>query len=313
MHFVGIIIFSLCVIVNVLQYIVGFTDSDGRIFQRAWPVVSSVLLVAVFLYSRQYVEGHQSFWLYLAFGFGWFLIALIGSVVGEGLASESNEIKSVVRAPAQPASSPKRVNRTPEPKAAKVSASEVDELPPIRRRPPSGYSVNFPELRTRVLRERSSGWSISDLAGYSPSSSDANWTDEAVSDQVETIDDSFQTRPPKMKYNPDSLIRARGMQRLYQNWRYCYFELGRPFGQTIETEVLLVCEPQNRYDPNAVVVCLGNVKLGYVPAELAPGVSALLRQSGGIARADGELWFDYRRGLKRNSVRLLIQKPFGFQ
>ena len=305
--------FSLCGIFNLLQYPIGFTDSDGRIFQRFWPVLSTSLLVGSIINARQFIEGHQTYWLYLAFGLGWFLIALIGSVIGEGIANESSLVNTINRLPAQPESSPKKVNRTSAPRATKVNSPKTYDLPPIRIRTSSKNLVNFPELRKRVLMERANGWAISNLDGYASSKADSSWADEPVSAEVETIDVSVSARPPKMTYNPDSMIRARGMQRLYPNWRFCYFELGRPFGQTIEAEVLLVCEPQNRFDPNAVVVCLGNIKLGYVPAELAAGMAAFLRHSGGIARAEAELWFDYRRGSKRNSIRLLIQKPFGFQ
>jgi hypothetical protein len=39
----------------------------------------------------------------------------------------------------------------------------------------------------------------------------------------------------------------------------------------------LVLEPENPVDPNAVLFMRGNIKLGYVPASIAPLVSTLMR------------------------------------
>lgn len=119
---------------------------------------------------------------------------------------------------------------------------------------------------------------------------------------------------PLLARDVSSQLRAKGMQSLYSNWRSCYFDMGKPYGQSVEAEVELIPEPNNQYDANAVaVVCEGWV-LGYIPAELALSLKTLINSAGGVVRADAELWFDFRtRTQKRNSVRLLVARPFRIQ
>ena len=105
-------------------------------------------------------------------------------------------------------------------------------------------------------------------------------------------------------------LRAKGMKSYYPNWKRLYLQMGRPAGQSVETEVELIPDLNNRFDSNAVsVVCNGFV-LGYIPIELAQSFRALIATSGGVVRADAELWFDFKNREKRNSVRLLIAEPY---
>jgi hypothetical protein len=86
--------------------------------------------------------------------------------------------------------------------------------------------------------------------------------------------------------------------------------MGSPYGQAVTAEVYLVPDKANTYDPHAIAVVYGEVKLGYVPASHAPKLERLITQSGGVVRAEAELWFDFRTREKRNSVRLLVRMPF---
>lgn len=119
---------------------------------------------------------------------------------------------------------------------------------------------------------------------------------------------------PLLARDSNSQLRAKGMQSFYNNWKQCYFSLGSPFGQSVETEVELVPDPDNRFDKNAVAVLCEGVVLGYIPTELALSLKTLINSVGGVVRADAELWFDSRtRTAKRNSVRLLVVQPFRVQ
>jgi hypothetical protein len=119
---------------------------------------------------------------------------------------------------------------------------------------------------------------------------------------------------PKLVRDSNSPLRAKGMKSFYNNWKQCYFALGSPFGQSVETEVQLVPDPDNRFDKNAVAVICEGVVLGYIPTELALSLKTLINSVGGVVLADAELWFDFRtRTEKRNSVRLLVAQPFRIQ
>ena len=118
------------------------------------------------------------------------------------------------------------------------------------------------------------------------------------------------TSIPKVATDKSSGLRAKGMKSYYPNWKRLYLQMGRPAGQSVETEVELIPDLNNRFDSNAVsVVCNGFV-LGYIPIELAQSFRALIATSGGVVRADAELWFDFKNREKRNSVRLLIAEPY---
>jgi hypothetical protein len=119
---------------------------------------------------------------------------------------------------------------------------------------------------------------------------------------------------PRLAQDNNSQLRAKGMQSFYENWKNCYFALGKPFGQSVEIDVDLVAEPNNPSDKNAVAVVCEGVVLGYIPKELTRDLKALIVSAGGVVRADAELWFDTRNGAdKRNSVRLLVATPFRLQ
>ena len=115
---------------------------------------------------------------------------------------------------------------------------------------------------------------------------------------------------PRLKPDQNSTLRARGMTRLYSNWRSVYFEMGSPYGQAVNAEVWLIPEKDNAYDSQAIAVAFGEVKLGYIPASYAPQLGSLITQAGGVVRAEAELWFDFRTREKRNSIRLLVELPF---
>lgn len=115
---------------------------------------------------------------------------------------------------------------------------------------------------------------------------------------------------PRLMPDQNSTLRARGMTKLYSNWKAVYFEMGSPYGQAVMTEVYLVTEKDNAYDSHAIAVAYGEVKLGYIPASYAPQLSHLITVAGGVVRAEAELWFDFRTREKRNSIRLLVKLPF---
>ena len=59
--------------------------------------------------------------------------------------------------------------------------------------------------------------------------------------------------------------------------RVFYYEGVLAFEQLkIGTELELKAEPENRYDPNAVAICLGEHKLGYVPRNANYSLSKFL-------------------------------------
>jgi hypothetical protein len=132
---------------------------------------------------------------------------------------------------------------------------------------------------------------------------------QAASD-VDTLNFKTSEFIPLLKTDSNSTLRARGMTKLYSNWKQVYFDMGSPYGQAVMSEVYLVPEKDNAYDPHAIAVAFGEIKLGYVPASHAPQLERLITQAGGVVRAEAELWFDFRTREKRNSIRLLVRVPF---
>ena len=132
---------------------------------------------------------------------------------------------------------------------------------------------------------------------------------KAASD-IDTLNFKTSGHIPLLKADNNSTLRARGMTKLYSNWKQVYFDMGSPYGQAVMSEVYLVPEKDNAYDSHAIAVAFGEIKLGYVPASHAPQLERLITQAGGVVRAEAELWFDFRTREKRNSIRLLVRVPF---
>jgi hypothetical protein len=132
---------------------------------------------------------------------------------------------------------------------------------------------------------------------------------QAASD-IDTLNFKTSGHIPLLKTDNSSTLRARGMTKLYSNWRQVYFDMGSPYGQAVMAEVYLVPEKDNAFDSHAIAVAFGEIKLGYVPASHAPQLERLITQAGGVVRAEAELWFDFRTREKRNSIRLLVRVPF---
>jgi hypothetical protein len=131
-----------------------------------------------------------------------------------------------------------------------------------------------------------------------------------VASDIDTLNFKTSGYIPLLKTDNSSTLRARGMTKLYSNWRQVYFDMGSPYGQAVMAEVYLVPEKDNAFDSHAIAVAFGEIKLGYVPASHAPQLERLITQAGGVVRAEAELWFDFRTREKRNSIRLLVRVPF---
>jgi hypothetical protein len=67
---------------------------------------------------------------------------------------------------------------------------------------------------------------------------------------------------------------------------FSYYDGAVVFNQlTIGTELTLVYEPENKYDPKAVMLCYGEYKLGYVPRGINDEISKLLEMGYNIFEA----------------------------
>jgi hypothetical protein len=53
----------------------------------------------------------------------------------------------------------------------------------------------------------------------------------------------------------------------------------RDWAQTCppNTPVTLVAEPDNKYDPNAIIVMANGIQIGYIPADVSPMLSLFLQ------------------------------------
>jgi hypothetical protein len=166
---------------------------------------------------------------------------------------------------------------------------DVSEPPSYSTSPKNDYStdVRIDYVKTSIPKARS----------------------QAASD-IDTLNFKTSEYIPLLKADSNSTLRARGMTKLYSNWKQVYFDMGSPYGQAVMSEVYLVPDKDNAYDSHAIAVAFGEIKLGYVPASHAPQLERLITQAGGVVRAEAELWFDFRTREKRNSIRLLVKVPF---
>jgi hypothetical protein len=103
--------------------------------------------------------------------------------------------------------------------------------------------------------------------------------------------------------------------------RRVYKDRGMPIttrGTTLEgLQCILVPEPWNEHDPNAVAVLVGAHQVGYIPAELARDYSPYLRELAGVGKAlatgVARIWAkDEGGGMIRARVTLLLPEVAAF-
>jgi hypothetical protein len=87
-------------------------------------------------------------------------------------------------------------------------------------------------------------------------------------------------------------------------------------GSTLDSvECILVPEPWNPHDQNAVAVAVGNHQVGHLPAELAIDYSAallVLASNGYLATGEARIWAKSDSGLVRARVTVLIPEATVF-
>lgn len=98
-----------------------------------------------------------------------------------------------------------------------------------------------------------------------------------------------------------------------------FAEAGLPIsrkGSTLDSiECILVPEPWNPHDQNAVAVAVGNHQVGYLPADLAIDYSAallVLATNGYLASGEARIWAKADSGVVRARVTLLIPEATAF-
>ncbi len=99
-----------------------------------------------------------------------------------------------------------------------------------------------------------------------------------------------------------------------------FADAGRPItsgGSTLDDETcILVPEPWNPYDPNAVAVAVGRHQVGHLPKELAidyaRGLGALAAR-GLLATGEARLWALNEKGVIRARVTILIPEAEAFE
>lgn len=74
-----------------------------------------------------------------------------------------------------------------------------------------------------------------------------------------------------------------------------------------EFVAILIPEPSNQHDPNAVMVLAGNLLLGYIPREQAEEIGGQVNDLGGIVKCVGRLYFDPKNHF--SSITLDMELP----
>lgn len=153
------------------------------------------------------------------------------------------------------------------------------------------------------LRQTDSAWQAPVTTGKEPSAEDVahrmrlEEPRHPLEEQVEVAGETYYTK---------------GVRRVFR-------DAGLPItskGSTLEELVcVLVPEPWNEHDPNAVAVLLGGHKVGHIPAEMArdyaPGL-ARLAGTGVLATGSARIWAKSDGGMVRARVTLLIPEASAF-
>lgn len=102
-------------------------------------------------------------------------------------------------------------------------------------------------------------------------------------------------------------FKAKGMQSYYHGFKRVLLRNRLTPGHEYSAVVTLQIDPTNRFDPFAVMVIFQGHTLAYVPREDSQAFYSVLKPVGGAAICVANIWFDprYRRGGKRNSIRLM--------
>lgn len=74
-----------------------------------------------------------------------------------------------------------------------------------------------------------------------------------------------------------------------------------------EFVAVLIPEPTNKHDSNAVMVLAGNLLLGYIPREQAADIGNQVNGLGGIVKCVGKLYFDPKNHF--SSISLDLELP----
>lgn len=117
----------------------------------------------------------------------------------------------------------------------------------------------------------------------------------------------------------DEQIEVAGETYHAKDIRRVFQDAGMPItenGVTLKSiRCILVPEPWNEHDPNAVAVMIGQNHVGYLPAELAPSYSnGLLRiaRMSRLATGDARIWAKSDDGIVRARVTVLIPEASQF-
>lgn len=153
------------------------------------------------------------------------------------------------------------------------------------------------------LRQTGSAWQAPATTGKEPSAEDVAQRMQLeeprhpLEEQVEVAGETYYTK---------------GVRRVFR-------DAGLPItskGSTLEDLVcVLVPEPWNEHDPNAVAVLLGGHKVGHLPADLARDYApSLARLAGGgvLATGSARAWAKSDGGMVRARVTLLIPEASAF-
>ena len=83
-------------------------------------------------------------------------------------------------------------------------------------------------------------------------------------------------------------------------------------GETVESfEAVLVCEPANPLNPNAIAVTWFGFVMGYLAKSESAELFAFLMKRGGVARCNATVKFDASDNA--SAARIDVQKPFRFE
>ncbi len=288
----AIVIFSVCGVANLFIFTLAFrraTEIRVRLFFVLWSFLGGCLLFYFVFATRNYTSDSESYSVSLLYALIWLCLVVL---IPYGFVLTYREAKKVQdQRRKEDIEAAKK--RSPKPPVRREKQPLKNVVAPRTQKPST--SISSPSTRTGISREDSDQEILNLITKLS------------LGHLRGDID------APLILPNENSQLRAKGMTKQYGNWKECYFRLGRPFGEMVRTEVFLAPEPTNPEDRNAVMVTYQDLKLGYVPREYAPAFREVILEAGGLARAKAELWFDYRNGQKRNSIRLLVAFPLSVE
>lgn len=117
---------------------------------------------------------------------------------------------------------------------------------------------------------------------------------------------------PKLAASEDFAFRVVHSDKFGENFDAVLREYEGRDGETVESfEVVLVCEPANPLNPNAVAVTWFGFVMGYLAKIESAEIFTFINSRGGLAKANAKMKFDIENNA--SAVRVDIQKPFRFE